>query len=137
MQGCANYLKEILPAFTNNAILTERSLELDWSKLRGLEFHEALAEKEKLIEKIRDLVPLTALDEFIPQYAQLHAENGLKNQIAYLRASISDQNLELLPDYENRINALKEMQYIDQNATVQLKGRVACEVSIQVFINPY
>ena len=42
--------------------------------------------------------------------------------------ALSDQNLELLPDYEQRIDVLKELQFIDDNSTVQLKGRVACEV---------
>jgi superfamily II RNA helicase len=42
--------------------------------------------------------------------------------------ALSDQNLELLPDYEQRIDVLKELQHIDENSTVLLKGRVACEV---------
>ena len=46
-----------------------------------------------------------------------------------LRLSLSDQNLELLPDYEQRIAVLQELQFIDENCTVLLKGRVACEVS--------
>jgi antiviral helicase SKI2 len=41
---------------------------------------------------------------------------------------MSDQNLELLPDYEQRINVLKELGFIDDNGNVELKGRVACEV---------
>jgi antiviral helicase SKI2 len=46
-----------------------------------------------------------------------------------LRYLMSDQNLFLLPDYELRMNVLKDLGYIDaQNLTVQLKGRVACEV---------
>lgn len=45
-----------------------------------------------------------------------------------LKAAISDQNLELLPDYESRIEVLKELRFIDDNSTVLLKGRVACEV---------
>lgn len=44
--------------------------------------------------------------------------------------ALSDQNLELLPDYEQRISVLKELQFIDENQTVQLKGRVACEVRL-------
>lgn len=43
--------------------------------------------------------------------------------------ALSDQNLELLPDYEQRIAVLKDLQFIDENQTVQLKGRVACEVN--------
>lgn len=43
--------------------------------------------------------------------------------------AISDQNLDLIPDYEQRIEVLKELKFINENSTVQLKGRVACEVS--------
>ena len=50
--------------------------------------------------------------------------------IADLKLAISDQNLELLPDYEQRIEVLKELKFIDDNSTVLLKGRVACEVCL-------
>lgn len=43
---------------------------------------------------------------------------------------MSDQNLQLLPDYQQRISALKELKFIDGNLNVELKGRVACEVSL-------
>jgi antiviral helicase SKI2 len=59
----------------------------------------------------------------------MHAEKALKLKIADLKLAISDQNLELLPDYEQRIEVLKELRFIDDNATVLLKGRVACEVN--------
>ena len=42
---------------------------------------------------------------------------------------MSDQNLQLLPDYEQRIAVLKDLGFIDQNSRVELKGKVACEVS--------
>jgi len=51
----------------------------------------------------------------------------LRQQISNLKLAISDQNLELLPDYENRIEVLQELKFIDENSTVLLKGRVACE----------
>lgn len=41
---------------------------------------------------------------------------------------MSDQNLRLLPDYEQRVSVLKELGFIDANSNVELKGRVACEV---------
>ena len=52
----------------------------------------------------------------------------LKDSISNLKAAISDQNLELIPDYEQRIEVLQELKFIDENSTVLLKGRVACEV---------
>lgn len=43
---------------------------------------------------------------------------------------MSDQNLQLLPDYEQRISVLKDLEFIDQHSRVELKGKVACEVSL-------
>lgn len=55
----------------------------------------------------------------------------MKASIAGLKLAISDQNLELIPDYEQRIEVLKELKFIDENSTVLLKGRVACEVRFE------
>jgi antiviral helicase SKI2 len=52
----------------------------------------------------------------------------LRANIGNLKMAISDQNLDLIPDYEQRIEVLKELKFINENSTVQLKGRVACEV---------
>ena len=41
---------------------------------------------------------------------------------------MSDQNLQLLPDYEQRIHVLKDLGFIDEGSRVELKGKVACEV---------
>lgn len=144
--------------------------EADWSKVRGLEFREALQERDDLGKKldflaveeadlgepVRRLPPslqVGKLTYFDAQYSILHSERVLEDKIASyavrcpttrracvadvlppprLRMALSDQNLELLPDYEQRIAVLKELQFIDDNSTVQLKGRVACEVRIFV-----
>lgn len=56
----------------------------------------------------------------------------MEAELQELKMALSDQNLELLPDYEQRTAVLKELQYIDEASTVLLKGRVACEVRCQV-----
>lgn len=62
------------------------------------------------------------------QYKIVHGKKVLRVNIANLKNAISDQNLELIPDYEQRVEVLKELKFIDENSTVLLKGRVACEV---------
>jgi antiviral helicase SKI2 len=57
----------------------------------------------------------------------------LRSNISNLKLAISDQNLELVPDYEQRVEVLKELKFLEANSTVSLKGRVACEVSLLVF----
>lgn len=57
-----------------------------------------------------------------------HSQWLLRENIAQLKQLMSDQNLQLLPDYEQRITVLLELGFIDEDARVELKGKVACEV---------
>lgn len=63
------------------------------------------------------------------QFAMQHDEWLVKENISQLRQLMSDQNLQLLPDYEQRILVLKDLGFVDEDSRVQLKGKVACEVS--------
>ncbi|GAA6001294.1 SKI complex RNA helicase subunit SKI2 [Rhodotorula paludigena] len=106
---------------------TQLDREADWSKVRGLEFREVLQKRDELVEELAFLA--VEENDLGEMYSILHSERVLEDKIANLRLAISDQNLELLPDYEARISVLKELQFIDENSTVQLKGRVACEIN--------
>ena len=57
-----------------------------------------------------------------------HDEWLIKENIVQLRQLMSNQNLQLLPDYEQRIQVLKDLDFIDEGSRVELKGKVACEV---------
>ena len=63
-----------------------------------------------------------------PQFAMCHDQWVIKEHISNLRQSLSDQNLQLLPDYEQRIQVLKDLGFIDEDSRIQLKGKVACEI---------
>jgi len=60
-----------------------------------------------------------------------HDEWLIKENILQLRQLMSDQNLQLLPDYEQRISVLKDLGFVDEDSRVELKGKVACEVCQQ------
>jgi antiviral helicase SKI2 len=62
------------------------------------------------------------------QFAMCHDEWLIKEHIQQLKQSLSDQNLQLLPDYEQRVQVLKELGFIDEDTRILLKGKVACEV---------
>lgn len=62
-----------------------------------------------------------------------HDEWQVKENITQLKQLMSDQNLQLLPDYEQRTLVLKDLGFIDEQSRVQLKGKVACEVGV---VNP-
>lgn len=62
------------------------------------------------------------------QFAMCHDQWLIKEHIEQLRQALSNQNLQLLPDYEQRIQVLKDLEFIDESSRIQLKGKVACEI---------
>lgn len=64
-----------------------------------------------------------------------HSEWLIQENINQLKQRMSDQNLQLLPDYEQRVEVLKDLGFVDMSSRVQLKGKVACEVSMMVVSN--
>lgn len=62
------------------------------------------------------------------QYAMQHDEWLIKENIESLKLLMSDQNLALLPDYNQRVEVLKDLGFVDEESRVQLKGKVACEI---------
>lgn len=126
--------------------------EVDWARVRSLEFQELLNRRNRLFRSLGGLtctlcgefeshvcpftlVNYSALNIYV-QYKIMHAERVLRSNIADLKLAISDQNLELVPDYEQRVEVLKELKFLEANSTVSLKGRVSCEVSLSALWVP-
>ncbi|KAG6897960.1 hypothetical protein C0992_008350 [Termitomyces sp. T32_za158] len=102
--------------------------ETEWDKMRALDFQDILHTRRSITQKLSKKT-CTACDGFMDHYMVIHAEKVLRANIANLKLAISDQNLELIPDYEQRVAVLQELKFIDENSTVLLKGRVACEIN--------
>jgi superfamily II RNA helicase len=57
----------------------------------------------------------------------------LEQRIKALQHQLSDASLAALPEFHQRAAVLRQLGYLDADNTVQLKGRVACEInSVQV-----
>ncbi|XP_041998400.1 DExH-box ATP-dependent RNA helicase DExH11-like isoform X1 [Salvia splendens] len=52
-----------------------------------------------------------------------------KEEVNDLKFQMSDEALQQMPDFQGRIDVLKEIGCIDADLVVQLKGRVACEMN--------
>ncbi|KAL9604376.1 MAG: hypothetical protein Q9219_000564 [cf. Caloplaca sp. 3 TL-2023] len=101
--------------------------ELDWSRLRDLHVRDVLEYRQQNLLKA-ETVRCLECPQFPRHFLLYHDEWLIKENIVQLRQLMSDQNLQLLPDYEQRISVLKDLDFIDRNAQIQLKGKVACEI---------
>ncbi|GFS05858.1 helicase SKI2W [Elysia marginata] len=71
----------------------------------------------------------TRCPEFLHWFAEHDRNMLLKDEFKRLQFLLSDESLALLPEYTQRVEVLKQLHYMDASGTVQLKGRVACEMS--------
>ena len=101
--------------------------ELDWSKIKELSVRELLAKRDEEAKVAQNSVAVTC-EQFVKHFAMRQDEWVIKENIHELRKLMSDTNLQLLPDYEQRISVLKELNFIDDHSRVELKGKVACEI---------
>ncbi|KAL0937848.1 ATP-dependent RNA helicase [Colletotrichum truncatum] len=101
--------------------------EMDLSKIKNLQFQETMKRRRE-VELIASSSPALSCPQFLKHFAMCHDQWLIKEHISQLRQSLSDQNLQLLPDYEQRIQVLKQLQFIDESSRIQLKGKVACEI---------
>ncbi|KAH9905407.1 antiviral helicase [Xylariomycetidae sp. FL2044] len=101
--------------------------EVSYAKIKSLPLQEIIQERQQQEEIIRSTAT-TPCPKFLKHYAMCHDQWLIKDHISSLRQALSDQNLQLLPDYEQRIQVLKDLSFIDEEARIQLKGKVACEI---------
>ena len=74
------------------------------------------------------LLPFSFHAADIGKYTMQHDEWLIKTNIESLKLLMSDQNLALLPDYQQRVSVLQDLGFVDSDLRVQLKGKVACEI---------
>lgn len=108
--------------------LSDRFKESNYGMKGSLKVHQCIQERENLRSEIMKLkcstCPKLAL-HFIPVYKK----HEIESKINHFMHLMSDENLNLLPNYEHRLAVLQSAGFIDQNHNVVLKGRVACEIN--------
>ncbi|EGV66332.1 Antiviral helicase ski2 [Yamadazyma tenuis] len=93
-----------------------------------LSLHEITQTQKKLLTTLEERTAFSC-PNFKSHFAQIHKRASIEAEIASLERLFSDENLELLPDYEQRLGVLNHLGFIDAEYNVLLKGRVACEVN--------
>ncbi|PHH51697.1 Antiviral helicase SKI2 [Ceratocystis fimbriata CBS 114723] len=101
--------------------------EMSLEKVQNLNLQDIIQQRAALKEAATDDTVMKC-PNFIKHYAMCHDQWLIREKIVQLRQSLTDQNLQLLPDYEQRIEVLKTLNFIDSDTRILLKGKVACEI---------
>lgn len=102
--------------------------ELDWYKyLKEINLRTLLDQRAEAANLAQQCQCIQC-PNFPKHFAMAHDQWVIRDRIDSIRQLMSDQNLQLLPDYEQRISVLKDLGFVDENSRVELKGKVACEI---------
>ncbi|KAF2863754.1 antiviral helicase [Piedraia hortae CBS 480.64] len=101
---------------------------LDYRRyLKNLSIRQMLDEQAQAAETIGERRCINC-PRFVKHYAMEHDVWLIREHIESIRQLMSDENLQLLPDYEQRVRVLQELGFVDAQSRVELKGKVACEI---------
>ncbi|QPG73026.1 hypothetical protein FOA43_000330 [Brettanomyces nanus] len=107
--------------------------EVNWKKHMNASVLELITDHEmqerEIIHQLEDPHVVSLLEQR-SKYDQVFRRMNAVKKIESMKLSMSEENLKLLPEYQQRLGVLKELGYVDiEQMTVSLKGRVACEIN--------
>uniref|UniRef100_A0A4W6EMV1 SKI2 subunit of superkiller complex n=1 Tax=Lates calcarifer TaxID=8187 RepID=A0A4W6EMV1_LATCA len=136
-----NYNKRQQPRFRHDppgqaiSTATQELLRLAEANPSGIATLDPVNDLQlKSVDVVEGSMRLRVLQESLRDFNCIHsptfAEQVLcRKELDTLLFLVSDQSLSLLPEYHQRIKVLQSLQYVDSSGAVQLKGRVACQIS--------
>ena len=116
-------LSRLLDGKSMSAISPEKDL-----KITDIDFVDLVMQRKEA-EEVLPTSPCHACPRRIEHLTQALKREKLRKKVDKLRFSLSDQNLQQMPDFEQRLEVLKALGYVSPDLTVELKGRVAREIS--------
>lgn len=96
--------------------------------LKGVDVVEGVMRQRVLQDSLKDFHCIHS-PTFSEQFTRVQERMSVQEELDKLLFLVSDQSLTLLPEYHQRIKVLEALQYVDSSGAVQLKGRVACQIS--------
>lgn len=118
----------------NELVNFHKSLKSDKAKIPFINFKQEykMVQDLDLIahhrKQMEQLLSHTKIANFEQEFAPVFDRKQLEAKQADLRFKMSNQSLTLYPEYQYKLDVLKRLNYIDDQHSVTLKGRVACEM---------
>ncbi|KAK9802049.1 hypothetical protein WJX73_006832 [Symbiochloris irregularis] len=97
-------------------------------KIRAL---SAVNEVEEYHQLLQERALMAAWQDPVmgAMWGRVRREWQLGNRLAEMHHKVSDASLQQLPEFQQRLGVMRALGYVDAQDTVQMKGRVACEIA--------
>ncbi|PIK60838.1 putative helicase SKI2W [Apostichopus japonicus] len=148
-----NYKKRKLPRFSQDppgqstVLATQELLRLTEANPEGLETVDAVKDFHirdmELVRQYKDMQNLDVTigqfdclgcSQFDDHFATFSKKMKMFEDQEHFNFLSCDDSLQLIPEYHQRIQVLQELGHISNKKTLELKGRVACEMNIHELV---
>ncbi|KAG8232459.1 hypothetical protein J437_LFUL012105, partial [Ladona fulva] len=129
--SCANVVKELTQLTLDmlnawhTVPLINPTTDLGINDMKLFQLMQPLVAFRKCLDKF----DFTKTLRFEDQFKGLFRRKWLEEKKLKLEYMKSHESLSLYPEYCSRVRVLRELQYIDSNNHVEMKGRAACQMS--------
>ena len=96
-------------------------------RIQDIELLTVLQQMNSLKAEFQNIGAIKETD-FKNAFSPVYEKQVIADEIKVIEWSLGEDSLANMEDYHIMINVLQNLRYIDSNRTVQLKGRVACEM---------
>jgi antiviral helicase SKI2 len=99
-------------------------------KVNDIETVEQIESLKYMEQKLFNEFSCIRCEEFQVHFDQMAFNQKVRKEFKEIQYRLSDESLQLLPEYDQRLNVLKGLKYVDDDTgAVQLKGRISCEIN--------
>ena len=67
--------------------------------------------------------------DFYQLFPKVYKLQKLRKKHADIKSMLSNESLALFPDFQQKLNVLKILNYVEADETLTMKGRIACEMT--------
>lgn len=100
------------------------------SKNQDLKMILSVKQKREVLSELNSHSPCANCLKMREHFLAIDRYHKITDKIDKIIFALSEQNLELMPEFNNRLKVLRKLKYLgEKEDTVQLKGRVACELN--------
>ena len=96
-------------------------------KIQDMTLLTDLQQMALIMAEIQEIGSLKIVD-FKTSFAAVYDRQVIEEELKMIEWALGEDSLTNMEDYHHMVKVLQELKYIDNNRTVQLKGRVACEM---------
>jgi len=99
-------------------------------KAKDLDLVQLQESVEIMRKKLAEEFVCTQCSNFRTCFERTAFNQKVRKEFKDLQFRLSDESLQLLPEYDQRLDVLKALKYVDADTgAVQLKGRISCEIN--------